>query len=377
MATGGTSLASGERPRAAVGGVCVVSVPARHPYVGRMAADPGIRVQPDPIVPGAPDGVWWPPVVLDPDWIEANRDAAQVLHIHFGTESFSAARLRACLEAAHRVGWVVVFTAHDLEHPQLGDQSGYRRQLNELMRGADAVITLTESAAAVIERRWGVSAVVIPHPSVRDRDAPMPRVHVSEDIRIGVHLKDLRPNVDGPGTVAALLEAASGLRAAGTPAVAEIRLHHRVRDAAARDRVRRLCAADERAVLVEHDRLSDAELDVALSRLDACVLPYRHGTHSGWLELCWDLGVPVAAPVVGHYMSQHEEGPVAGFAPGDADSLRDALAAVLSSDAASRPASRRREQLVSTRRAARAVSDVAGAAAHAALYRRLLAERRP
>ena len=148
-------------------------------------------------------------------------------------------------------------------------------------------------------------------------DAATPAVRLFDGIRIGVHLKDLRPNVDGPGTVRTLLGSVARLRADGLPAIAEVRMHHRVRDEPAREEVRDLCATDENAMLVEHERLSDAELAIAVSGLDVYVLPYRHGTHSGWLEMCWDLGVPVAAPLVGYYAEQHPDGSVATFESGD------------------------------------------------------------
>ncbi|WP_214355215.1 hypothetical protein [Streptomyces sp. CJ_13] len=34
------------------------------------------------------------------------------------------------------------------------------------------------------------------------------------------------------------------------------------------------------------------------------MLPYRFGTHSGWLEACHDLGTAVAAPDCGFYAEQ-------------------------------------------------------------------------
>ena len=34
------------------------------------------------------------------------------------------------------------------------------------------------------------------------------------------------------------------------------------------------------------------------------VLPYRFGTHSGWLEACVDLGTAVVAPSCGFYAEQ-------------------------------------------------------------------------
>jgi hypothetical protein len=206
-------------------------------------------------------------------------------------------------------------------------------------------------------------------------DAGIPRVFVSGAVRIAAHLKDLRPGVDGPGTVVTLLAAVDSLRAKGVPALAEVRMHHRVRDEAARDEVRRLCAEAEHSALVEHDRLSDAELVVALSRLHACVLPYRHGTHSGWLELCWDLGVPVAAPPVGYLAEQHPDASVATYSPGDGESLATALAELLAAPGATRPGSADRDALIAARRQQRRGTDAAIADAHRALYLRVLAER--
>ena len=148
-------------------------------------------------------------------------------------------------------------------------------------------------------------------------------------------------------------------------------MHHRVRDESAREEVRGLCAADDNVVLVEHGRLSDAELAIAVSRLDAYVLPYRHGTHSGWLEMCWDLGVPVAAPLVGHYAEQHPDGSVASFATGDDSALASALRGLFSRPDVTGAGTAERADLITSRRDLRRANDAAAAAAHATLYRRL------
>jgi hypothetical protein len=54
-----------------------------------------------------------------------------------------------------------------------------------------------------------------------------------------------------------------------------------------------------------HSYFSDAELWDYLSALSVSVLPYRFGTHSGWLEACFDLGTAVIAPRCGFYDQQH------------------------------------------------------------------------
>jgi hypothetical protein len=357
--------------------VRVVAVPAAHPYVAGVTAAPGVTVLPDPLPAGAEPGHWWPPVALDPAWIATHAADADLLHVHFGTESFSPEHLARTLDAARAAGWPVVLTVHDLDHPQLTDQAPYAAQLDVLVPGADAVLTLTDGAAAEVRARWSRDALVVPHPRLL-ADGAVPGGAPAPDgaVLVGLHLKDLRPNVDAVGATRALATAVGTLTRDGRPARAEVRVHRQVRDAAARDAVREICAAAPGVQLVEHDRLDDAALAASLARLDACVLPYAHGTHSGWLELCWDLGVPVAAPAVGHYADQHPDGSVASFAGGSGAALAAALTAVLDHGTATRPGTPARAGLVRDRRDRRRADDARVSAVHADLYRRLLADRR-
>ncbi|MEL4317550.1 glycosyltransferase [Leifsonia sp. YIM 134122] len=325
----------------------------------------------------ARESAWLPSAALDPEWIRQHARDADLLHIHFGTESFEPARIAACIDAAHEVGWPVVFTVHDLEHPQLLDQASYRAQLDVLVPGADAVITLTDGAAAEIRRRWRRPSVVSPHPSVLSADASTPRVLSSEHFRVGMHLKDLRPNVDGVGMVEALVSAVESVATAGVDVLAEVRMHRTVRDPASRDAVREITGRTDRVLLIEHERLDDQELVDVLSRMDACVLPYSHGTHSGWLELCWDLAVPVIAPRVGFYSAQHPDGSARSFdVEAGGESLAAAIHAVARGQDATRAGSVERARQISARGAIRAVDDATTASDHEALYRRLIAERR-
>nr|WP_235483331.1 glycosyltransferase [Leifsonia sp. Leaf325] len=357
--------------------ITVVSVPSSHPYVDSVTASPHVRIH-------RPDGdrtreaAWRPSAALDPEWIRLHARDADLLHIHFGTESFEPARIAACIEAAHEVGWPVVFTVHDLEHPQLLDQAPYRAQLDVLVPGADAVITLTEGAAAEIRRRWRRPSLVSRHPSVLSGEASTPRVLSSGRFRVGMHLKDLRPNVDGAGMAEALVDAVDSVAGTGVDVVAEVRMHRTVRDPASRDAVREITGRTDRVVLIEHERLDDQELVNELSRMDACVLPYSHGTHSGWLELCWDLAVPVLAPRVGFYSEQHPDGSTESFdVTAGGESLADAIQAVVRRQDATRAGSVERARQIRARGAARTVDDASTAGDHEALYRRLIAERRP
>jgi hypothetical protein len=53
-----------------------------------------------------------------------------------------------------------------------------------------------------------------------------------------------------------------------------------------------------------HPYYTDDELWDYLSSVSVSVLPYRFGTHSGWLEACFDLGTAVIAPSCGFYGEQ-------------------------------------------------------------------------
>lgn len=348
--------------------VRVASIPSGHPYV-RHALAGGVDLLPDPPPPGASDGRWWPPVMCDAAWVTARRDTFDLMHVHFGTESYPVEHLRALVRALRTCGRPLVHTLHDLENPQLVDQAVHLDHLDVLVPAAAAVVTLTAGAAAVIERRWGRTAEVIPHPHVLVFDADAPVGDRADAYVLGVHLRDIRPGIDAVRAVATLLDAADRLRARGLAATARVHVNERVRDESARAAVAALVAAHPAAELRRSERLDDAALARSLADLDVAVLPYRTGTHSGWAELCWDLGVPVAGPRVGHVAEQHPED-FAGFDAGAGDTLARAVRRLLAG--APRPGSAGRAARLAERRRRRIAGAEAIAAAHAALYARVL-----
>ena len=146
-----------------------------------------------------------------------------------------------------------------------------------------------------------------PPPADAARRRPAPHVAPQETIVAGLHLRDLRPNIDGPAVTRALVGATAQLRARSVPAEVRVVMFDHVRDSVARDQVRAACASAPHVSLVEHRRPDDAALFAALCALDVSVLPYTHGTHSGWAELCWDLAVPVVGAPVGYIGEQHAD----------------------------------------------------------------------
>ncbi len=224
---------------------------------------------PDPPVPRAPTGRWWPSRVLDPRWLRQQRP--DVLHVHFGFEHLTEAELDEIVRTLAEIDCPLVLTVHDLANPHLSDQAPHLSALTVLVAAAAAVLTLTPGAAAEIERRWGRTAEVLPHPHIvpLDRLQERPR---RDSFVVGLH--------DKP-------------RAGNDPASAREELTRTLRELGGR------------LSPTPAGRLPDDALWDRLRELDVLVLPYRHGTHSGFLEACADLGTTVVASRVG-YLSQQQ-----------------------------------------------------------------------
>ncbi|QIG43315.1 glycosyltransferase family 4 protein [Nocardioides anomalus] len=306
----------------------VVAVPAGHPYVEHLLPAGGgpagfaFRPDPDPDDPSRPaTGRWWPPVALGPAWLAAQD--CDVLHVHFGFDATPADQLAELLDVAEDRGIGVVVTVHDLHSPHQEDPREHLAKLDVLVPHADAVLTLTAGAAARIAARWGRVAQVVAHPHLVDLDA-MTRLRAARRERVpttvGVEIKALRTNTDPD--LLPRLETACGELGLGLRVGVHRELAQRS-DERSRATTRWLVAATRRGVDVQwHDRFPDDELWRWLADLDVAVLPYRFGTHSGWLEACHDVGTPVVAPAVGCYGDQ---GAAALFALDDTGSLTDAL----------------------------------------------------
>ncbi len=291
----------------------VASVPAAHPYIQHLA-DPDdshgiVRLaDPAPDVADPLPGQWWPPPMLEPAWIRRHSSTFDLVHLHFGFDAAGPERLREWTDELRRAGKPLVFTVHDLVNPHFADPVGHRAQLDVLVQAADALITLTAGAAVEIGRRWARIATVIPHPHVvplghhTRPTAPVGR------FTVGVSAKNLRANID-PLPV---LEAVTPLLADLPDVVLLVDVHREVMDpgrtdpraAAFRDWATSHSGHPQIEVLV-HDRFTDDELFDHLAALDLCILPYRFGTHSGWLETCVDVGTAALVPDVGHYREQH------------------------------------------------------------------------
>lgn len=321
----GRSLRSAQRGATPVR---VASVPSGHVYVRHLEAvapSGAVRRLPDPRPDRAVTGAaWWPPRILEPGWVREHADELDVVHVHFGFDAVSPESLAAWAETLHRLGKPLVVTVHDLRNPHHDDPALHDAQLGALLARADAVITLTPGAAREIRERFGRTARVLPHPHVVDLDRlRRPRVP-HEGFVVGVHCKSLRAGMDPLPVVETLARVLRGM----PDATLRVDAHTDVMSAgnprhapALADRLRvleRTGALDLRV----HDYFTDDELFDYLGSLDLSVLPYRFGTHSGWLEACHDLGTIVLAPDCGYYAEQR---PVLSYTAGDDASLADAV----------------------------------------------------
>jgi hypothetical protein len=310
--------------------ITVASIPGAHPYVSSVVDAKTVALLADPVPPGATQpGQWWPPRLLEPDYLRSRLDEIDLLHIHFGFDANSPDQLGEIVDllAERRVPLVV--TVHDLHNPHFTDQAAHVERLDVLLPAAATVITLTDGAAAEIGRRWGRDAVVLPHPHVLPIGAVGGRREPRRHPVVGIHGKNLRANID-PWPLLDQLVDQSGtdwrvrldlddgvLRAPRAGEACPQRL----------DRYRR-AGVDVRM----HRRFTDQEMVDYLTEVDVLVLPYRHGTHSGWIEACHDAGVQAAVPDCGYFHRQHAD-PVFRYGTDyfDTDSFDAAVSAAVRS----------------------------------------------
>lgn len=353
----------------------VASVPADHPYVRHIGVPgDGVARLPDQRLPGQRG--WWPPRMLDPSWVVEHADAFDVFHVQFGFDGRHPDQLRELCGLLAELGKPLVYTVHDLRNPNHEAHALHAEQLAVLVEHADALLTLTEAAAEAIARELGRLALVVPHPHVVPLDLLAeyergPR-EAGRPPLVGLHLKSLRANMVG----VPILEA---LAFEETPAGFALRVdvHEEIWDHQApgfHGDLRCLLEhlRDRGAVeLHVHPYFDDRQLYEYLRSIDVALLPYRFGTHSGWLEACRDLGTAVVAPSCGCFADQgpvavYELDEVAGLEPGSLlAAIRRAVEGVERGSVRPLGVKARDEQ---RRRIA---------AAHRRLYERVLAPRAP
>ncbi|MCV7162998.1 glycosyltransferase [Mycobacterium stomatepiae] len=286
-------------------------MPASHVYVRHLSEPGGIDsvvrlADPAPKDGRTVPGGWWPPLMLEPGWVSNHSDRFDVFHVHFGFDAIGRDVLDGVVHELEKHGKPLVYTVHDLRNPHHPESQAHAEQQDVLVGAASELITLTPGAAQTIWERWGRRCRVFPHPHVLDSRRIEQNRSGAEDFVIGVHAKSLRANMDPLPVVDALVDIVSML----PQGVLRVDVHDEIFDPA-----NHWFAPETGSALVDYDRydhvqvrvhphFSDAEFWEYLASLAVSVLPYRFGSHSGWLEACFDLGTAVIAPSCGFYDQQ-------------------------------------------------------------------------
>lgn len=304
----------------------VALLPAAHPAVQRITGLGGSdHFELVPVRPGVVNGEAPPDDQAD----RAERDSAEhepadqdplrqvdVAHVHFGYDYLEPESAGDVVEYLSRTDVPLVLTVHDIVYPSPEDGKPHRDHTSTLVQAAATVLTLTEPAAQELWVRWGVEALVVPHPRLLNEDEISYAVRASKHLRggddtvVGVLLERMGENIEGPELLDLLAPVAAGRRGAHLRIVVEAQAW---RDACGEDResgghhlVAELAAEGgwESVRLVRYGSLDLGPVLAEFAALDVCVLPYRFATHSTWLELCRDLGVAPVLPAVGFLREQ-------------------------------------------------------------------------
>ncbi len=275
--------------------ITVALLPGRDLYARHLGHPEGLdAVHRAAAGPGTGSGGSAPGPALSRAWLHRNLDDVDLVHVHGLHPAVSPAEVAGCLATIRATGKPLVVTGYHLSDPAGRNGRVHAAQLDELIPNADAVVTLTDSAAAEIQRRWNVTATVLPHPHAVDfvrMHKERPRFHGGQFL-VGLHLGGLNLQTDPVRLVDGLTRAAAGLER-----IRLIILLHRSAvdpgatgyDLATVREIDRL-ARTRGAGLRVHRPFTESQLWEHLFSLDVSVLPRLHGSHSFWPEACADLG---------------------------------------------------------------------------------------
>ena len=284
----------------------VATIPGRGLYARHLGHPEGVDAVHRTTV--GPPGAARPRAAFDRQWVAENVHDVEVVHVLGPPPGADPADVAATADAIRASGTPLVVTGYHLTDPSGADLAGHDARMDVLVPRADAVVTLTESAAEEMRRRWDVEAVVLPHPHAVDfvrmrQHRPQFR---GDRLLVGAHLAALRLPVDPVVLVGALARA---VRSVDTARLV-VHLHETVTDAGSNA----YAPAEVRAVtdLVEsvggavkvHRPFTESQLWDHLFALDVSVVPGLYGSHSIWPEACTDLGTMPLLPSGTHAAEQ-------------------------------------------------------------------------
>lgn len=279
----------------------VVHLPARTPYVRKIASENffilnGTNTD-HGIVPEAVSAQW----LLDRrplDWL----DVLHLHHIEFDDLATLQRLLTACADSEVKV----VYTAHDIA-PMFCPADDFQARMALLASSGASWIGLTATSVEALEGRIPQlpSVTVIPHGYVVSPDDLVGKTRdggvssAPEYLLYGA----LRPNRDHLSTIANW-----SLSVTDPPARLNLLLRALSPADFQRHDVPALLAivrSDARIQASMRAYPSDAEVVLAGLQSDALLLPYLFGSHSGQLELAFDLNLLPVCSSVGYLKDQY------------------------------------------------------------------------
>ncbi|MFF5334126.1 hypothetical protein [Streptomyces sp. NPDC013181] len=277
----------------------VVHAPARTPYARKLTDD---RVR---LVNGtAPFGGEAVPRDMSLRWLLDHRPFTwfDVLHLHH-VEFDELRLLKSVLAECSRQGRRVVFTAHDVD-PVFEAKPAYHRKLRTLADADVPFVCLTEASEKAVHRRLGskVRTVTIPHGYVIAPGTAPDRAPADRDYFLFGSLRDNRD------IETVLHNWRLGRRQRDTTLSLLLRAPGRVNLEQERGQwslLSGMAASEPRLRVDVLPFPSDDEVAETAAGHRALVLPYRWASHSGQLELAFDLGMLPVASAVGHLRDQH------------------------------------------------------------------------
>jgi hypothetical protein len=244
---------------------------------------------------------------FDPAWLSGTLDTVDVVHVHGLRPGQSPEEVSAAADTVRASGTPLVVTGYHLSDPSGSADACYAAQLDALVPRADAVVTLTASAADEMRMRWDIEPIVLPHPHVVDfvrMRQPRPTRHT--ELRVGSHLATLAM----PGDPVRLVDGLTRAVRAMDKVRLSVHVHETVLDAGAStydlatvreiDRLVRVVGGALRV----HRPFSESQLWDHLFGLDVSVVPGLFGSHSVWPEACADLGTVSVLPSGTHASGQ-------------------------------------------------------------------------
>lgn len=278
----------------------VVHLPARTPYARKLvgadlAIVNGARTESGVLVPRDASFGWLAQ--------QAHFDFFDALHIH-SVELAADDDIDVVLDRCMAAGKSVVSTVHDV-YPMFGpDPDSYAATLRKLTSRGVPLVTLTAGAADALAEILDleVSPLVLPHGYVLHPDDDRWESTAARSFRYAMY-GGFRPNRVMYPVIANLLFGTEPSTRLGilTRALSPIELRE-CQDA--RDTLTAALAQPERLDLRLRPFPDDDEIVDFLAGVHALVMPYLWGTHSGQLELAFDLGVIPVISNVGFFPEQ-------------------------------------------------------------------------